>query len=115
MRAPLPPPIAPPDLRSTGCHSYHVPQHVREHVDIIQPTVHFVHRAPSAPLHRRELRKANIGGGTRTGPKTLGQKVTITPALADCDTNITPDCLRALYSVNYTPVATAKNSYGIGG
>lgn len=49
-----------------------------------------------------------------TGPKTNGQKVTITPVLENCDENITPDCLRALYSVNYTPVATDINSYGIG-
>ena len=51
---------------------------------------------------------------TSTGPKTNGAKVTITPALENCDELITPDCLRALYSVDYTPVATAKNSYGIG-
>lgn len=49
-----------------------------------------------------------------TGPKTNGAKVTITPTLENCDETITPDCLRALYAVNYTPVATDKNSYGIG-
>lgn len=27
---------------------------------------------------------------------------------------ITLDCLRALYAIDYTPVATSKNSYGIG-
>jgi hypothetical protein len=27
---------------------------------------------------------------------------------------ITLDCLRALYSIDYTPVATDRNSYGIG-
>ena len=34
--------------------------------------------------------------------------------LANCDETITLDCLRALYSVNYTPVSTAHNTYGIG-
>jgi len=33
--------------------------------------------------------------------------------LATCDQAITPDCLRALYKVEYKPVATKKNSYGI--
>ena len=50
----------------------------------------------------------------RTGPKKKDQKVTITPSLSNCDENITLDCLRALYNVNYQPVATDKNSYGIG-
>lgn len=48
-----------------------------------------------------------------TGPKTNGKAVTITPVLENCDEIITPDCLRALYSVNYTPVATDINTYGI--
>jgi tripeptidyl-peptidase-1 len=31
-----------------------------------------------------------------------------------CDEYITPNCLRALYGLFYKPVATDKNSYGIG-
>lgn len=57
--------------------------------------------------------KAGIQSHLRQG-KTLAKDVTIGPSLENCDTMITPDCLRALYSVNYTPVATDKNTYGIG-
>jgi len=47
------------------------------------------------------------------GPKLSNKAVTITPSLDTCDKMITLDCLRALYSINYTAVATNKNSYGI--
>ena len=38
----------------------------------------------------------------------------ITPSLENCDAEITPDCLRALYSINYTAVATQNNTFGVG-
>jgi len=34
--------------------------------------------------------------------------------LNTCDVNITPDCLRALYNIHYIPLASKKNSFGIG-
>ncbi|KAF8158459.1 subtilisin-like protein [Crassisporium funariophilum] len=94
-----------------GCHNYSVPSHVGEHIDLIRPTVQFNHRPSPLAVRKR-------GGGlgmpsARTGPKKSSKAVTITPTLATCDEMITLDCLRALYAVNYTPVATAKNSYGI--
>ena len=64
-------------------------------------------------MHKREPGSGLIHSHLR-GPKTLGSKVTITPTLENCDEMITPDCLRALYSVNYTPVATDVNTFGIG-
>lgn len=99
-----------------GCHSYSVPEHIRGHIDIILPTVQFDPRAPSSDNIKRKRfeRQGMPGSGLRTGPKTNGVKVTVTPSLENCDVNITPDCLRALYSIDYTPVATEKNSYGIG-
>ncbi|THH03313.1 hypothetical protein EW146_g10467 [Bondarzewia mesenterica] len=101
-------------LEQIGCHFYSVPNHVREHVDLIKPTVHFNNRAPIREPVNQKRSHSRLGMPlSSTGPKTNGVKVTITPALENCDETITPDCLRALYSVNYTPVATAKNTYGI--
>ena len=34
--------------------------------------------------------------------------------LENCDEHITPNCLRALYDFVYVPLATKKNSIGIG-
>ncbi|KAK7689950.1 hypothetical protein QCA50_006590 [Cerrena zonata] len=96
-----------------SCHSYSVPLHVRDHIDLIKPTVHFKNRLPSDPSRKREFQRIGMPN-TNTGPKTNGQKVTITPTLENCDQMITPDCLRALYNINAgPPQATDKNSYGI--
>lgn len=34
--------------------------------------------------------------------------------LSNCSLNMTPACVKALYNIEYTPVATANNSFGIG-
>ena len=48
-------------------------------------------------------------------PKTTGDvEVLATSGIEDCDQQITIDCLRVLYNINYKPVATKKNSFGIG-
>ncbi|KAA1472283.1 hypothetical protein DENSPDRAFT_171643 [Dentipellis sp. KUC8613] len=103
-------------MEQIGCHLYSVPEHVREHVELVTPTVHFAHRVPQKRTAKKLKKRSppSLGApSNHTGPKTNGQKVTITPILENCDENITPACLRALYSVNYTPVATDKNTYGI--
>lgn len=96
-----------------GCHNYSVPAHIQQHVDLIKPTVHFNHRTgPNA--HRRRsggLGRPAFGGGPKMS--TGNRVVTINPTMANCDEFITLDCLRALYKINYTPVATHKNSFGI--
>jgi tripeptidyl-peptidase-1 len=96
-----------------GCRNYSVPAHVREHVDLIKPTVQFNHRPSPLAINKRT---GGLGVPTgRNGPKKSSKTVSgITPSLDNCDEMITLDCLRALYSINHTPVATSKNTYGIG-
>ncbi|KAI0044220.1 subtilisin-like protein [Auriscalpium vulgare] len=97
-----------------SCHSYSVPEHVREHVELIKPTVHFNHRAANSPsgLQKRGVNRLGMPSAS-TGPKTNGVKVNLPPTLQNCDEFITPDCLRALYNIDYIPLATHKNTYGI--
>ncbi|KAH9034857.1 subtilisin-like protein, partial [Lactarius pseudohatsudake] len=105
----------PSGVKQLGCHSYSVPEHISDHVEIIKPTVHFNHRVSEDPTRLRKRANPNHLGqpfGGR-GPKTNGAKVDAAFSLANCDQFITPECLRALYNFNYTPVATASNSYGI--
>lgn len=85
------------------------------------PTVHF-----DAKVLPRELdasRKRAVNAGTHKGqgwpgsgslPKT-GQKGPSGPftELENCDVNIVPDCLRALYEFPPNFEANPKNSYGI--
>jgi len=93
------------DLLAIGCESYSVPEDIREHVDLVRPTVHFIqHGLPKSPEH---------------SDTTLSQAPTTfnapeTPSLDDCDKFITPQCLRWLYSIDYKPEVPQLNSLGIG-
>ncbi|KAF8817089.1 subtilisin-like protein [Phlegmacium glaucopus] len=99
-------------IEQFGCQNYSVPAHIREHIDLIKPTVHFNHRPSPNALQKRggNLGLPNVHSGPKQGVDKL---VRITPTLANCDQIITPDCLRALYSINHKPVATDKNTFGI--
>ncbi|EJC98371.1 subtilisin-like protein [Fomitiporia mediterranea MF3/22] len=102
-------------LEQISCHSYYVPNHVKDHIELIKPTVHFKRTlsGTAKPRHKRQAGKKPLVHSHLRGPMPLGSDVTITPALENCDETITVACLQALYSVNYTPVATDRNTYGI--
>ena len=115
-----------------ACSSYHVPEQIRPHVDFITPTVHFdakivgpkdvqnrnIKRGPpSAAGHPTTNGIAKSIGSPNSGslPK-LGATIDIdriSAELANCDVNIVPDCLRALYLIPPGFSANPKNSYGI--
>ena len=94
-----------------------MPEPIREHIDLIKPTVHFNHMVAKARKTKRSIPDKHIRKLQESGllkpDGTLAQAIDPTD-LSVCDATITPACLRALYSIDYTPVATAQNSYGIG-
>ncbi|KAH9978682.1 subtilisin-like protein [Lactifluus volemus] len=97
-----------------SCESYSVPDHVHEHVELIKPTVHFVHRIPDDPALLRK--RSNLGLPTsKNGPKTKDVIVTASDILdlASCDRFTTPECLRALYQMDCEPQRADSNSFGI--
>lgn len=122
------------DTILTACDSYSLPAHVRPHVDIVLPSVNFDARVlpkghPGSPVRRAErlARRSAPDGNSLSGApkanihafaKTLGTKSKGREDpndLSNCDEEITPACLRALYNFeNVHLVATNKNSYGIG-
>lgn len=97
-----------------ACDEYSVPADLSaNHIDVILPTIQF-----DAQLKKRQKRDdsglaslaANITGSL---PK-LGKNIdiqAISTDLSDCDAQITPDCLRALY--NLTAGTLNGSSYGI--
>ena len=97
-----------------GCHNYSVPAHVQRHVDLIKPTVHFNHAA-GADLARRKLDSEPLTDIV-SGPVIAGDasNAPIPANLTNCDKQITLACLRALYKIDYTPVSTDVNTFGIG-
>ncbi|TBU54464.1 subtilisin-like protein [Dichomitus squalens] len=98
-----------------GCHSYSVPEDIREHIDLIKPTVHFLHRVPTPnQLRKRSFERPSTH--IKQGPKLKADTsplATVPQDLSTCDEEITLDCLRALYSIDYTPVSTDTNTFGI--
>jgi hypothetical protein len=97
---------------SPGCYNYSLPRHLQRHVDLIQPTVHFKHRPVSNALLKRTGRLGQPSSSN--SPKMSGSPVAITPSLTNCSHRITPQCLRALYKIDYTPSSTGKNTFAIG-
>ncbi|KAI9852854.1 MAG: hypothetical protein M1838_004413 [Thelocarpon superellum] len=122
-----------------ACESYSVPAHVSQHVDFITPTVHFDAKVlPSRPDPGRddELEKragvlksalrvkvqpgkaAHIGAPTsgslpKQGASHIALAASREDQLANCDSQITPACLRALYQLPNGTSANPRNSYGI--
>jgi tripeptidyl-peptidase-1 len=84
---------------------------VTPHVDFVTPTIHF-----DAKVQKRDkYGRVPIGQpGQGSTPKTTGQIDGLLTQIEDCDKQITPICLRALYGLWYQPIAGDKNSYGIG-
>lgn len=109
-----------------ACEEYSVPSHLKEHVDMVYPTVHFDAKVKprdlSSDLSKRERDPGVYKGVGKPGSGSLpkggwhighhhGHK--LEEELATCDEYITPDCLRALYEFPINHRADRKNSYGI--
>jgi tripeptidyl-peptidase I len=107
-----------------ACEEYHVPEHVKDHVDFITPTLHFDAKL-SPPGETRTIQardvKSNIGGslgrpGSGSLPKLggiLNNLNNLIGELENCNTYIVPDCLRALYLIPPVLTNLQKNPYGI--
>jgi tripeptidyl-peptidase-1 len=106
-----------------ACEEYSIPAHLSEHVDFITPTVHF-----DSIVKRHDKRQALDKRAITPGvEKSLGlpgspslpkQGATMDGAdiqkrLRYCNTQVTPDCLRALYDFQHGHLALKKNAYGI--
>ena len=106
-----------------ACDEYSLPKALRQHVDIVMPTVHFdtkILTDPSRGSKKRSIPPSvNPGDPNNNGflPKqgkiisTPGASPDAVPQVAACNAQITPDCLRSLYNL---PNGTlAKSSYAV--
>lgn len=114
-----------------ACSDYHVPEHIRQHVDFITPTVHFDAKLTGEDFNGKTKRAPptssvghpisggvakNVGApGSGSLPKE-GDILDINSVLAElanCNKHIVPDCLRVLYRIPFGITSNPKNSYGI--
>ncbi|KAK5130674.1 hypothetical protein LTR08_001835 [Meristemomyces frigidus] len=110
-----------------ACEEYSLPSHLKEHIDLVSPTVHFDAKVrqreatPEGELEKRDVPDAGRGvgkpgwGSLPKGGWRLGghHHHKLQNDLDMCDEYITPDCLRSLYEFGVNTQANKKNSYGI--
>ncbi|KZT44232.1 subtilisin-like protein [Sistotremastrum suecicum HHB10207 ss-3] len=94
-----------------GCEEYSLPVHIKEHIEIIHPTVNM---GGKRKIFNHSKKRSLNKGSLLRGPKTNGKKPSQTfNDTANCDSQITPDCLRALYQIPATPEPNPKNTFAI--
>lgn len=106
-----------------GCENYSVPVHLRELIDIVTPTVHFDAKVSGNKNIKREVPSSSQPGSPSNkawqpkkgkvigSSKFASSSAPNSTALSTCNTQITPECLRALYGI---PNGTLDgSSYGI--
>ncbi|KAK4047243.1 hypothetical protein OIV83_005547 [Microbotryomycetes sp. JL201] len=114
-----------------ACDSYSVPAHIRHHIELVTPTLHFDRpEGVARPANRHNKRgtpqptvangKARAIGqpGSGTEPKLAPGGLRKAyhdkkPNLKNCSAVTTLDCLRAQYNYYYQPQVPEKNTYGI--
>ncbi|EMC93369.1 hypothetical protein BAUCODRAFT_113640 [Baudoinia panamericana UAMH 10762] len=106
-----------------ACDEYSVPSHLRQHIDIVSPTLHFDTKL-GQPDNKRSVSKRDrpgtgrgIGWPGHWNPPKGGWRLPWphrpTTDLSTCDEYIVPDCLRYLYQFPTNYGANPQNSYGI--
>jgi tripeptidyl-peptidase-1 len=80
--------------------SYSLPRSIAQVVDFITPTIQPFAKMVNArrPSSLTPAKRADLSA---TGP-------------VGCDVVTTPDCLKTLYNITYTPIAPDQNTLGIG-
>jgi tripeptidyl-peptidase I len=82
-----------------ACDEYHLPEHVREHIDFAMPTIHLEGMVPQRRIMTEIQAKTNLTGLT---------------GLQHCNTFVTIECQRALYGFGAGNTSHPKNTIGIG-
>ena len=99
---------------------YHLPEHIREHVDYITPGLKLL--TPSRPRDDPELEKRIFGVTTKgkaiTKPKIKAMPDSLTnilakPLSAICQVAAIPLCIKTLYNITTPTKAAAGNQLGI--
>ena len=81
-------------LRTTH---YSVPDRIAKHIDLISPTTYFGKTTAQAP--------ARPAGSSQLSSRQAGQ---------GCGSLITPDCLKQIYDIQYTPSGKTNSTIGFG-
>ncbi|PVH73292.1 subtilisin-like protein [Cadophora sp. DSE1049] len=105
-----------------ACDQYHIPAHIRQHIDYITPGIRMLAPVEShnsqknALLAKRDAALARGGLEKRILHNLLKAEASHHPKpddLSTCDVAITPACVAALYQIPKAKMKNRKNSLGI--
>jgi len=93
----------------TNSKRYHVPEHLAPHIDYITPGIKLT------PVVKRTLKTKRGTPWAAKAPLHIAvEETTLVPSsLANCSTQMTPACIKALYSIPDATKATEGNSLGL--
>jgi tripeptidyl-peptidase-1 len=100
---------------SLSCDEYHVPAHIKDHIDFITPTIGM--SSPSEP--KNSLKRRNVSPHEKIGqpihrPMSPPSSGSDPNNVTDCARAISPACIRALYQIPDTaPKNVTGNELGI--
>ena len=97
-----------------GYDSYSVPETVNGPVDLIRVSAHPLHHTLDNPTLPKRSNTTLSKPTLLSRPRAGGSNATVVPSLDNCDQYMTLECLRTLYSIDYTPEVPQLNSFGIG-
>ena len=99
---------------------YYVPEHLVSHIDYITPgiklspvTKRTVDRKTKRVSHSIHAPAHVSIPGNEGSVGISAAAAALPPALQNCSTNMTPDCIRALYSIPANPAKVDDNSLGL--
>jgi tripeptidyl-peptidase-1 len=109
-----------------ACDAYHVPKHIRQHIDYITPGIKLMAPVESHQQKKRAAEKRALDLAPKEIESKLESRVEhnllnvesaasyVNPDdLSTCDVTITPACVAALYQIPKGSSSNKKNSLGI--
>jgi tripeptidyl-peptidase I len=102
---------------TVACDDYKVPRHIQRHVDYITPGVKMTPRGQTKRMVKRAVGMNAQGRPQMPYAKkpafNLNSFTNSTGNLTNCDTMITPECIRALYNIPKPSKADPSNALGV--
>ncbi|OQD85399.1 hypothetical protein PENANT_c010G10600 [Penicillium antarcticum] len=101
-----------------GCDEYHVPDHIQKHIDYITPGVKLSPIVKKSSKVKRMSHLAHSKGSMEVSDAERAASIPAKAAalpknLQTCGSEMTPDCIRALYHIPVAKKAAKGNSLGL--
>ncbi|KAH8817290.1 peptidase S8/S53 domain-containing protein [Xylogone sp. PMI_703] len=102
------------DRQHIGCDEYTVPAMVADHIDFVTPGVKFAATQSMSSLKKRGIKSPSRRPVHKKAPADVLARVLAAPdATDDCDSMITPACIKAIYNISDPVLHDSSNTLGL--